>query len=158
MKKSKKQDLPKNTSGKSNQANLLNLPNEIIAEIRQKAKAVAAENGWIKIGQVAIDSGHLLICDPAKRDLENVQIMDVFTSKDWSTQYSESRAVVIPSGLGDGLYDVEARVAEVTGFGKRITEIRIGFVGLGTMYPILKAPNGEIAIGFIARHQDRYDD
>ena len=75
-----------------------------------------------------------------------------------STQYCESRAVVIPSGLGTGIYDVEARVAEVPGFGKRITDIRIGFVGLGTMYPIVESRSGKTGVGFIKRHQDKYED
>jgi hypothetical protein len=158
MEKIKRRDLPQSTTCESDQANFLDLPSKTITQLQREASELAYEEGWIKIGQVAVDSGHLLICDPAKKEYDDARIIELNTSKGWSTQYSESSAVVIPSGLGSGIYDVEARVAEVPGFGKRISEIRIGFVGLGTMYPIVESPSGKIGVGFIARHQDRYED
>jgi hypothetical protein len=158
MKKSNKNDSPKNASSGSTGLPFLDLPKDVIAKIKKDMKDITKEAGLVKIGQVAIDSGHLLICDPVKKNYENAQVIQLKTSPDFSAQYSESRAVVIPTDIGDGLYDVEAVIAEVPHFGKCIMAIQIAFVGTGSMYPIVQSPGGEEGIGFIDRHQDKYED
>jgi hypothetical protein len=89
---------------------------------------------WKKIGVVGVDSGTLMIADPCYVDGEG------WTEKDYDKevcgmkgQYSQvkfelghpGKAVIFSSGLGDGVYDVFAKIEEVEGCGKRITEVKI---------------------------------
>lgn len=89
---------------------------------------------WIKIGEVGVDSGMLMITDPCyEADYENIM------ATSWATDHASMRqihykaghpgeAVAFSSGLGDGCYDVMARIEDIEGWGLRIAEIRIQFI------------------------------
>ena len=148
---------------------------------------------WIKIGDVGVDSGQLMICDPCYlNEWEKEEYQDIRQYKDKKTgkiyqlwvdfnsfdhefpEYDNKTpndliyrdklwellpyeppkgfnynsishrdglykqipyqvghsglAVVFNSGLGDGHYDVFARVRELPGWGERITEVKIKLV------------------------------
>ena len=92
---------------------------------------------WIVLGQVHVDSGHLLICDPCRTNRE-IDFMEITIAKmegdGDQNQIGEGIGVVFPSGLGDGVYNVDALIGEVDNFGKLIKEIRAKFVGPDTLY------------------------
>jgi len=106
---------------------------------------------WVNLGRVAVDSGQLLVTDPCylkdwiDRDfnLKGEENETHEYSYDGCSRASLSErgggalffpqgfdgaGVCFSTGLGDGLYDVEARVGMVKDFGKRVKEIRIKFV------------------------------
>ena len=92
---------------------------------------------WIVIGQVHIDSGHILICDPCQTQ-HGTNFMAITIAKMDGEgnphQIGEGVGVVFPSGFGDGAYNVEALIGNVADFGEMIKEIRVRFVGPGTIY------------------------
>ena len=106
------------------------------------------KTSWKRIGRVGIDSGKILICDPAYIDSSwkfgteyqgNSKAGNEFSYKGCCNQTIKKgygtlknqkgfpfTGTVFTSGLGDGVYDVWARF-EDTGknLGKRIAEVRI---------------------------------
>ena len=108
-----------------------------------------AKNMIAKIGEVGVDSGQLVVCDPCyiddewKREdftpkrkpksnfsynrcchitLENRQAGELKTKKGRS-----GLAVTFNTGLGDGLYDVMAEYSKDDDFGLRIKKVWIDF-------------------------------
>jgi len=94
---------------------------------------------WTVIGQVHIDSRTILICDPC-RTQHGTNFMEIAIAKldgnDDPHQVGEGVGVLAPTGLGDGVYNVEALIGEVRDFGEMIKEIRVRFVGPSTMYDV----------------------
>ncbi len=94
---------------------------------------------WIVIGQVHIDSGTILLCDPCQTQ-HGTNFMEIAIAKldgnDDPHQVGEGVGVLAPTGLGDGAYNVEALIGEVEGWGERTKEIRVRFIGPGTMYDV----------------------
>jgi hypothetical protein len=102
---------------------------------------------WTKIGVVAVDSGQLVICDPTYIDSEwkgsSKKWQPDKHNKEFSYQgcshatikgnygqlnFDKGHAgagVAFTTGLGDGLYDVFAKIENVKYFGTRVTEVRI---------------------------------
>ena len=146
---------------------------------------------WIKLGEVGVDSGQLLVCDPCYiasqwkdekppghpqlRDTKTGEVVDspVKSGKTYESEYKDGKTynkairegtleeiptpeshtfsyhgcctssvrhmggqlnyllghagagVAFSSGLGDGTYDVLAKVKDIEGWGRRICEIRI---------------------------------
>lgn len=104
---------------------------------------------WKKIGVVGVDSGQLMICDPCYIDSEwKKEEFDDSVKKPSNFSYNgvsqatlkkqtaqikyalghAGVAVVFRSGLGDGLYDVFAKIDNVKDWGRRVTEVRIKLV------------------------------
>lgn len=94
------------------------------------------EDGWLEIGVVGVDSGHLVICDPCYIESGEVSYKDVMHDDVLEKGYSQldykmghaGAGVVFTSGWGDGLYTVYAKIKDFgkKGLGgKRITEIKI---------------------------------
>ena len=83
----------------------------------------------IHIGQVAVDSGTLMITDPC------YVIGDDWTEKDYDDFVVKGEKVpsidgigdpvIFPSGLGDGVYDVYAYRRKLGKFGERTTKVEI---------------------------------
>jgi len=90
---------------------------------------------WKKIGVVGVDSGTLMITDPC------YAIQDGWNDKDYEKEVvgtanklhhqvkhalgHAGKAVIFSSGLGDGLYEVFAKIENVKHWGERVTEVRI---------------------------------
>ena len=89
---------------------------------------------WKKIGMVAVDSGTLMIGDPCYLD------GDGWTEKDYKkyvcgmkgdyeqvpfTKGHVGKALIFSSGLGDGCYEVFAKIKDIKDWGKRVTEVKI---------------------------------
>ncbi len=99
-------------------------------------KETAVEDMWTTIGQINVDSGYVMVFDPCHFHSDIHPIQEIVDGFKRGYQIGEGIAVLIPAGLGDGAYDVEALIGEVEGWGERIKEIRVRFVGPGTMYDV----------------------
>lgn len=91
---------------------------------------------WIIIGQIHIDSGNIIVCDPGKFYSDIHPLEEIWDIGGHCHQIGDGIAVLASTGLGDGAYNVEALIGEVEGWGERIKEIRVRFVGPGTMYDV----------------------
>jgi hypothetical protein len=102
---------------------------------------VMCKQEWRTIGEVCVDSGSIMICDPINASEAEHRTKHLFNSIDLNEcakkdvrsheifNASEAPiAVVAESGLGDGIYEVEARYEDCEEWGKRIAEIRIRFL------------------------------
>lgn len=100
----------------------------------------------IKIGEVGVDSGQLVICDPCyinhegnHRELNDYDYMlkkraesgngDLNRAEKYlQLKYDlghDGLGVVFDSGLGDGVYDVYATIGKANGWGERIKKIEV---------------------------------
>ncbi len=81
------------------------------------------------LGQVAVDSGRLMIIDPCYvKYLDNYTPSELATVDDGEVPFPlghSGMALVFPSGLGDGMYDVYAHYVDLGGWGKRIGKVEI---------------------------------
>jgi hypothetical protein len=88
-----------------------------------------------RIGEIPIDSGRLVLLDPQNvDDVVNHEDQEMDEQTDWSTNYelvsndfNIAVALILSTGLGDGVYPVEARFEEAEG-AIRVAEIRIRFL------------------------------
>lgn len=91
------------------------------------------------MGYVAVDSGRILVCDPAYLSSQQIK-QRVDEGSDAASMSGEPLqlalpflaghegcAVVVSSGMGDGVYPVYAKIAEVAGFGKRVMKLEVDF-------------------------------
>jgi hypothetical protein len=79
---------------------------------------------WKSIGVVRIDTGHMLLADPALAadvacDHDREQLHD---------SDGRATAVVVEAGYGDGYYLVEGQYVEVRQGDLRLSELRIRFI------------------------------
>lgn len=84
-----------------------------------KKLSVVHKEGWRLLGEVGVDTGRLLIADPAY-DVEDVEtsLLDGELVEQCGPR---GLALVFPSGYGDGLYPVYGRLNE----DGRVVEVRI---------------------------------
>jgi hypothetical protein len=86
---------------------------------------------WQLIGQVPIDTGRLALVDPMNvDDVSRHEEMDEAGSMTYqvvTNDYGVGVAVLLGTGLGDGVYPVEARFEEAEG-SMRIAEVRVRFL------------------------------
>jgi hypothetical protein len=97
---------------------------------------------WQRIGEVPVDTGRLVLVDPMNLEDVSHHEDEVFRRLEDSDSDSDSAfmtyelvanepgvavALVFSTGLGDGLYPVEARFEEAEGT-MRIAEVRIRFL------------------------------
>jgi hypothetical protein len=85
---------------------------------------------WQLIGQVPIDTGRLVLVDPMNTDAVDRHEMDERESMSYEAVVNEHGVVVavnVHTGLGDGVYAVEARFEEAEG-SLRIAEVRVRFL------------------------------
>jgi hypothetical protein len=85
---------------------------------------------WKTIGQVGVDSGNLLVCDPCYVDKDLTAAVSAYLesggkggAKGWNKKHACNSAIT-DTGLGDGIYDVEARHTE----SGATAEIRVQFI------------------------------
>jgi hypothetical protein len=86
------------------------------------------------LGHVGVDSGTIVINDPIHSDTINFEeIFSCVDNGDSELPYENGnagRAIVVPTGIGDGYYPVYAKIAD-EGFGERIYAIVIDFSRVG---------------------------
>jgi hypothetical protein len=88
---------------------------------------------WQLIGQVPIDTGRLALVDPmnvddvARHEEAPLGSMTCEVVTNVTNDYGVGVAVLFGTGLGDGVYPVEARFEEAEG-AMRIAEVRIRFL------------------------------
>lgn len=80
-----------------------------------------------KVGQVWVDGGYVVVGDPWNFPTDG-EWVDRIEPLDNDNGQVEPGMVAVKTGLGDGIYDVEVRYAEVPGWGKRVAEMRIRFL------------------------------
>jgi hypothetical protein len=92
---------------------------------------------WKTIGEVCIDSGTIMLCDPCRADevsgwwddyCERTDLNKSPDSKEINVRKDFPIGVITRTGIGDGCYAVEARYEEHPFMGKRVAAIRIRFL------------------------------
>jgi hypothetical protein len=89
----------------------------------------------IKVGEICIDSGQVIICDPTYAVNHDGMIpgglaaqLTSDRAKDTSWGKDAPIAVVSFTGLGDGVYPVYARVLDCKEWGKRVASLHVSFL------------------------------
>ena len=83
---------------------------------------------WQRIAEVPVDTGRLVVVDPVNVDDLVVGVNDPEGTYGLvANELGIAFVLVLSTGLGDGVYPVEARFEEVAG-AVRIAEIRIRFL------------------------------
>jgi hypothetical protein len=89
---------------------------------------------WQRIGDVPVDTGRLVLLDPMNVDEvahyeadKEVGAIEPMTYEVVTNEYGVAVALVFSTGLGDGLYPIEARFEDVAG-AVRIAEIRVRYL------------------------------
>lgn len=103
----------------------------------------AEEEGseWKLIGQCGVDSGSLVVVDPGYlKNFDNKKLtetmgwdrtpkieeeVEAWLAKEVVFSGPGGTGVAFLSGLGDGVYNVYAKIEEVEDSGKRVTEVKI---------------------------------
>ena len=92
---------------------------------------------WKTIGEVCIDSGTIMLCDPCRADevsgwwddyCERTDLNKSPDSVEINGRKDFPIGVITRTGIGDGCYAVEARYEQHPFMGKRVAEIRIRFL------------------------------
>ena len=93
------------------------------------------KTNWKRIGVVGVDSGTLMIADPCyvindgwNDDDYKKEVCDEPYKLHQQVKYAlghVGKAVIFRSGLGDGVYEVFAKIEKVGEWGDRVTEVRI---------------------------------
>ena len=82
----------------------------------------------IKIGQVGVDSGTLMLIDPCYviGDKWNEKYYKEEVCGDWHNyKQLKNSGVIFSSGLGDGIYEVYATISNKKEEGKRVKKVEI---------------------------------
>jgi hypothetical protein len=94
-----------------------------------------AKRQWQTIGEVCVDTGTIVICDPCQANettewcYDGMDLQNDSGAAELNDDGGIPIAVALTTGIGDGRYKVEARYVETDSiFGKRIAEIRIKFL------------------------------
>jgi hypothetical protein len=83
---------------------------------------------WQRIGEIPVDTGRIVLVDPA--NVEDVSFDELDRSMTYelvTNEYGVAVALVVQTGLGDGVYPVEARFEQAEGT-TRIAEVRVRFL------------------------------
>jgi hypothetical protein len=119
---------PTEIAGKSGQWHCRRAPGK--NSHAERSQEMPETSDWQVIGQVPIDTGRLALVDPMNTDDVSLYEMDepgAMTYEVVTNDYGVGVAVLLGTGLGDGLYPVEARFEEAEG-AKRIAEVRVRFL------------------------------
>jgi hypothetical protein len=96
----------------------------------RKEPEMTESSEWQRIGEVPVDTGRLVVFDPVNLDDVGDVVeheMDSMTYGFVTNEIGVAVAMVLSTGLGDGVYPVEARFEEAAG-AVRIAEIRVRFL------------------------------
>jgi hypothetical protein len=106
-----------------------------IAHKARKEPEMTESREWQRIGDVPVDTERLVLVDPTNLDdashhedeVLDQEAPESMTYELVTNEHGVAVALVFSTGLGDGLYPVEARFEEAEG-AVRIAEIRIRFL------------------------------
>lgn len=92
----------------------------------------------IKIAQIKIDSGSLLLCDPCRinQGIDFMQTAFSFLGMGDRYHLGNGAGVIVPAKICNGLCRVEAIVESVPGCEQTINEIRIRFIDSDTIWSV----------------------
>jgi hypothetical protein len=100
----------------------------------RKEPEMTESDGWQRIGEIPVDTARIVLVDPTNIEdlVDHEVIVDRETDVSMTYELVTSKhgiavALVLTTGLGDGLYPVESRFEEVEG-AMRIAEIRVRFL------------------------------
>jgi len=84
----------------------------------------------IKIGEVGVDSGTILVTDPCyiKDDYNYEEVVKPVLDENLYGQTNGGLSLITTSGLGDGCYPVYANIIEDETWGRRVESIMIQFI------------------------------
>jgi hypothetical protein len=90
-------------------------------------------DGDLHVGDIAIDTGRLIMCDPCRAEEVAAQANE--SDEQGAHQYTKvfgeklvmGVGVNVPTGLGDGIYPVIAHYETLEGIGRRLFSIYIPF-------------------------------
>jgi len=84
----------------------------------------------IKIGEVGVDSGTILVTDPCyiKDDYNYEEIVKPVLGENLYGQTNGDLSFITTSGLGDGVYPIYANIIEDETWGRRVESIMIQFI------------------------------
>ena len=89
---------------------------------------------WQRIGEVPVDTGRLVLLDPMNVDEvahyeadKEVGAIEPMTYELITNEHDVAVALILDTGLGDGVYPVEAHFEEAEG-AVRIAELRVKFL------------------------------
>jgi hypothetical protein len=93
-------------------------------------------SAWEQVGICGVDAGVLMLMDPCyvrdvgfDFDTEVVEFMGEGDTLQLDFPAGHGgKGVVVRTGLGDGVYPVEARWEDAPGWGRRIAEVRVTFL------------------------------
>ena len=103
----------------------------------------------VLIGSIGVDSGQMMLCDPCYvKDFVNTEPLDLTNNGEkYTGEFSyggacnatlsdksagileDGIAAVCSTGFGDGSYNVYVTYSNEGGWGKRVSEMRIVFIG-----------------------------
>jgi len=101
----------------------------------RKEPEMIESSEWQRIGDVPVDTGRLVLVDPMnlndashhEDELLDQEAPESMTYELVTNEHGVAVVLVLSTGLGDGLYPVEARFEEAEG-AVRIAEIRVRFL------------------------------
>jgi hypothetical protein len=105
------------------------------AKDSRKELEMTESTEWQRIGDIPVDTGRLVLLDPMNLDdasHHEAEVLDqeapeCMTYKLVTNEHGVVVALVVSTGLGDGLYPVEARFEDLAG-AVRIAEVRVKFL------------------------------
>ena len=92
----------------------------------------AKKTTYTTIGDLSIDSGTLLLCDPCKvedaTELAHEKMLkgELFAAR--VNKHGVTVALAVSTGIGDGCYRTVVRYEDLPVFGRRIAEVKIQFL------------------------------
>ena len=94
---------------------------------------IKMKNNLIKIGQVKIDSGSLLLCDPCRtnRGIDFMQTAFSFIGIGDRYQVGNGTGILVPAQANGSACEIEALVEEAPDCRQIITEIHVRFINPG---------------------------
>ena len=104
-------------------------------------EVITMKNNLIKIGQVKIDSGSLLLCDP-RRTTQGIDFMQTafsFLGIGDRYQVGNDIGVLVPTQVNGTTCNIEALVEETPDNKQIITGINVRFINPGIDMPVLDA-------------------
>jgi len=103
---------------------------------------MSKKSDWKSIGFCYVDSGSMMLADPcyvlstegAISGLHYQELTKIMEEKGWGKDYyviRDGEGIVVPSGFGDGKYEVFVKTIDTDSFGKRVAEMKIVFINEG---------------------------
>lgn len=115
-----------------------NLPVVFSIAVGRRKEIINMKNNLIKIGQVKIDSGSLLLCDPRQttQGIDFMQTAFSFLGIGDRYQVGNGTGVLVPTQVNGTTCDIEALVEETLDNKQVITGINVRFINPDIDMPV----------------------